>query len=277
MAALTLPTISDVVASTHVLSSADSFTTVVRVGKQFAVKYGRGVHLLEAENMRFLASTSVPVPKVYGFMEDQESNRSFIVMDYFEGMTLQKILPSLTSEEKQDVFSQIKQALDHLRALSPPDFLGSIGRKPFADGIFTTDPIDPVTSGPFENQSQMNEGILRRLSENCGPEHVKLLRKVIESTLKGHRTVFTHADLQPKNILVRRTGISNSEKGSTFDIRIIDWEMSGWYPEYWEFCNATVWDDLHPEWLAASQNIMNIYPSEYLMLKLIRSVVFLLG
>ena len=36
----------------------------------------------------------------------------------------------------------------------------------------------------------------------------------------------THSDLLPKNILVN---------GSTITV-IIDWEMAGFYPEFWEYC-----------------------------------------
>nr|POF17010.1 hypothetical protein CFP56_57826 [Quercus suber] len=277
MADIALPTIAEILASSHVLSAPKSFTKVVKVGEHFAVKYGRRISLIEAQNLEFLANTAVPVPKIYGAMTDPGTNTTFIIMEYLEGQTLNNILPSLTPDEKEDVFSQIQQALVDLRNLEAPDYLGSIGRKAFGDGIFYTDPLDPVTCGPFEDQAAMNVGIVRRLRENCGPEHVELLQKVVDATLKGHRTVFTHADLQPRNIMVRRTGATESGSRVKLDVIIIDWEMSGWYPEYFEFCSATVWDSLHPEWLGAVQKMMTIYPAEYLMMKMIRSHVFLLG
>ena len=272
-----LPSIKEIVASDHKLSVSDAVSTVVKVGEQFAVKYGRRVSPLEAENLRYLANTAVPVPKIYGFMTDPQTNRSFIIMELIEGKTLEKILPSLSSADRRDVFEQIQDALVHLRSLQPPGYIGSVGRKPLADGIFYTEPLDPTTSGPFASQDEMNEGIIRRLAETCVPSHVALLRNLIESTLHGHRTVFTHADLQPKNIMVARRKDADQVGRSTFAIKIIDWEMSGWYPEYYEFCNATVWDSSKPEWLEAVQKIMTVYPKEYLMLKLIRSIVFLLG
>jgi hypothetical protein len=43
-----------------------------------------------------------------------------------------------------------------------------------------------------------------------------------------YQTHFTHADLRPKNIIVRNGRVA----------AIIDWEFSGWYPEYWEFTKA---------------------------------------
>lgn len=43
--------------------------------------------------------------------------------------------------------------------------------------------------------------------------------------------MFTHGDLQAKNILVSRVGTRDDGRGE-FNIKIIDWENSGWYPEY---------------------------------------------
>jgi Ser/Thr protein kinase RdoA (MazF antagonist) len=37
--------------------------------------------------------------------------------------------------------------------------------------------------------------------------------------------VFSHRDLTPRNILVHEGKISG----------LVDWEDSGWYPEYWEY------------------------------------------
>jgi aminoglycoside phosphotransferase len=41
-----------------------------------------------------------------------------------------------------------------------------------------------------------------------------------------HDIVFTHADLNLRNILVDEMGKISG---------IVDWECAGWYPEYWEY------------------------------------------
>ena len=43
-----------------------------------------------------------------------------------------------------------------------------------------------------------------------------------------HRIVLSHGDFHSKNILVQVEGESACISG------IIDWEMGGWYPEYWD-------------------------------------------
>lgn len=45
--------------------------------------------------------------------------------------------------------------------------------------------------------------------------------------------VFTHADLNPRNSLVQRSG-----RGGWRLSGIVDWETSGYYPEYWDCTKA---------------------------------------
>lgn len=53
--------------------------------------------------------------------------------------------------------------------------------------------------------------------------------------------VFTHADLHPSNIMV------NPDSPSTI-MALIDWEQSGWYPDYWEFCKAEYTTEYGSDW-----------------------------
>ena len=43
---------------------------------------------------------------------------------------------------------------------------------------------------------------------------------------RSSRSVFTHGDIAPRNIMV------DEEHNIT---GILDWEFSGWYPDYWEY------------------------------------------
>lgn len=53
--------------------------------------------------------------------------------------------------------------------------------------------------------------------------------------------VFTHSDLHPSNILV-------SLESPCQIIAIVDWQQSGWYPDYWEFCKAEYAVDAESGW-----------------------------
>lgn len=269
-----IPSIEEIRASTEILSPSDASATVVRVGQHVAVKFGARISHLEAENLKFVSEHSnVPVPKVLATMTEPGTSCSFIVMEYVEGQGLGEIWNSLSPAEKFDVGRQIQDALENLRKLSEPGYFGALHRQPLPDGIFWTPEQDPQTSGPFETEKELNEGIIRRLKTSEPASHIALLRKLMSDTLKDHHPVFTHGDLQPKNILVNRIGTKDDGRGE-FQIKIIDWENAGWYPEYWEFCNSTIAGRFRPDWLDLVQQIMPVYPTEYLMLQAIRSLLF---
>lgn len=133
--------------------------------------------------------------------------------------------------EKLDISRQIVTAIDELRRLPPPPYIGAVGRQSLPDGVFWVPENDPLISGPFQNEEEMNEGMVRWLEQTESPAHLSLLRSLITTTLQNHRVVFTHGDLQRKNITINRTG--TKEDGNVIlEIKLIDWEISGWYPEY---------------------------------------------
>ncbi len=61
-----------------------------------------------------------------------------------------------------------------------------------------------------------------------------LYRELLTSKLStGHQIVMTHSDIRPQNILVQYTAPRSIKITG-----LIDWEMSGAYPEYWEYVKA---------------------------------------
>ncbi|EKM50098.1 uncharacterized protein PHACADRAFT_264634 [Phanerochaete carnosa HHB-10118-sp] len=57
-----------------------------------------------------------------------------------------------------------------------------------------------------------------------------------------HRVVLTHGDFHPRNIMV-----VDQPDGNVSVSGIIDWEMAGWYPEYWELYKALNTRDIREE------------------------------
>lgn len=214
-----------------------------------------------------------PVPEVYSAFIDPETNRTFIIMEYVPGDTLQKLLPSLTGPEKTTICKLVRDAINELRRIPPPDYLGTLNRRPYHDGVFWTSDNNPAVSDPFTDQKDMNRGILERLRQIESPRYLRLVQGMIDRTLHDHRTVFAHGDLQPKNILVQRTQSAKTEDPA-FKITLIDWEIAGWYPEYWDFCNATISARFKPDWLDLVPDVLDEYPVEFLMMQVVYSAVF---
>ncbi|KAB8262386.1 kinase-like domain-containing protein [Aspergillus pseudonomiae] len=249
-----LPTLAEIEAATEVMSIPEKYTKVVRVNKHFAVKFGHGIPLLDAENMKFLAANSkVPVPKVYTAFRDRGTKKTYIIMQYIHGDTLQELLPSLNQAEKAAICNSIKNAITELRSIPPPG-------------------LDPQISGPFENQADMNLAILRRLRQTESDQYINLLRNMVNQTLKHYRTVFTHGDLQPKNIMVERLG--DRDGCPEFKIILLDWGSAGWYPEFWDFCNATIACRFKPDWLELVPDILDQYSVEFLMMQVVYASVY---
>jgi thiamine kinase-like enzyme len=82
----------------------------------------------------------------------------------------------------------------------------------------------------------------------------------------------THGDVQQKNIMVvENTSRPNDQGGRSFDIVLVDWENSGWFPDFWEFFCASYplhfqWDE---DWSWRVQEFVQVWPAEMAMMQLI--------
>ncbi|KAK4153045.1 kinase-like domain-containing protein [Chaetomidium leptoderma] len=259
-----LPTVAEILASTERLSNRFARVVhVARVGQHFAVKFGRYVHLQEGENMLFVRScTSVPVPTVYALFHDETSKSNFIVMEYIPGKTLGQLWSGLSTLEKTAVASQLRQNLDELRRIPSPGYYGGIWRQPTREFTFADDSTvrphpDETISGPQETEEQWADAMWRCLDTRVKPENqstVPMLRSLYQIIFKGHKSVFTHADLFLDNIIIRE-----DTKSAVF----IDWERSGWYPSFWEYCLLmTCIDCREDDWWKYVPSVLDQYVAE---------------
>ncbi|KAF2006939.1 phosphotransferase enzyme family protein [Amniculicola lignicola CBS 123094] len=104
------------------------------------VKFGPSVLQSEAESLRFVREklgNRVPVPEVYGWYQD--SKEAILFMDLVEGITLQEQWPSLSREEKEGVYQDIKGIVEALRTLRQDkgrEFIGAISHGPLPENAF---------------------------------------------------------------------------------------------------------------------------------------------
>ena len=175
----------------------------------------------ELEAMLFVAEhTSVGVPRIHRTY--QRKNGLFIEMDFVPGDRLDVIWDGLSSLEKKAVVEEIWAQMLELRAVRVPDTMdiavGSVSGENVRDGAISHNDV-----GPFR-QLEDFDGLLR--DKMAFAEFSFLWTKHRSSYPDDlHRTVLTHADLAPRNII-------RSSNGSLF---IIDWESAGWWPSYWEY------------------------------------------
>ncbi|KAF5371022.1 hypothetical protein D9615_010036 [Tricholomella constricta] len=220
---------------------------VIRLNRDTIVKHGGGgrVRLTDARTLDFIAkNTSIPVPRVQDVFFAY--NETWVVMDYIDAPLLHRVWHQLTKEEQLSSMHQLKGYIDQLRALRPPEpgKVQAVDGGPCLESRISTEPW-----GPFDTIADFQQLYGYEYVRENFPEFRDNFDKV-----KGrvYRTVFTHGDLGPHNILWKDGKI----------VAIIDWETAGWLPEYWEYTMCYFTGPELPSWWELYEQVMDRYRDE---------------
>lgn len=143
--------------------------------------------------------------------------------------------------------------------------------------LFYSQHGDEKFLGPFTGEPAFIAGLVgnyRALVErNNRPDYAaRFYKKYLARVLQGHRPTLTHGDVQQKNIMVvENTSRLNDRGGRSFSIAIVDWENSGWFPDFWEFFCASYplnveWEE---DWSWRVQEFVQVWPAEMAVMQLI--------
>lgn len=158
-----------------------------------------------------------------------------------------------------------------MRALPSPGFYGSVNQGPVPHRYFFSREKDPTVTGPFQTEEEFGSAIALRSkkmwSESNSPSVLSdYLARHLSSALRDHPPVFTHGDLYRENVLVRKA-VSPVTKEEEYEVAaLVDWEMAGWYPSYWEYAHIfplLQWTD---DWPAYVEKILDPLPLEGAMM-----------
>lgn len=174
------------------------------------------------------------------------------------GPCLDSEWPKMDQASKQAVACRLQSVLKEMRQLESPGGHCSVGRQGLPDGLFwTNNPSNPF-AGPFGTEPELNNAMIAKYVENGLSKHkANYYSRTFSDVFQNHAPVFSHADLQRKNILIRNApaGDETKEKldATDLDLVIIDWEYAGWYPSYWEYARAIFacgrWSDDWSDWV----------------------------
>lgn len=217
---------------------------------QTVLKFGPDVRREEGNALILAASLGVPVPRVHDISTSEDGSCT-IRMDYVDGICLEDAWENMHDEDKKSIAQQLRRILAMMRSAQPSSSTPHIGAcdGPARDIRHITD----YDGGPFQSEGDFNTFVLLRVAK--GAPHI--INKILEEalrTLPEHRIVFSHADLSPRNIIIRNSQI----------IALLDWEYAGWYPEYWEYVKFLMNPSGCKGWHDLASDIFEIsYPSEF--------------
>lgn len=203
--------------------------SVIRIAEDVVVKVAQRLDHDEHGILQFVEGRfhSIPAPRALWLVTI--GSTSFLFMTLVAGTSLESRWPSLSLEAKTQIQHVLDQQLLTLRKLElPPGVpLGSPIGKCVCKDVRRD---ERVSSSPIYSEAEFNDFLLHSPSSRASPNHKNWDRSVLRD---DHRILFTHGDFHPRNIMV-----VDGEDGHVKLSGIIDWETSGFYPEYWEVMKA---------------------------------------
>ncbi|KIY48524.1 hypothetical protein FISHEDRAFT_58816 [Fistulina hepatica ATCC 64428] len=180
---------------------------IVLLDEDVIVKLGRDLGTDEFALLHLLYERvpTVNAPRTLGYMTIGPVSCMFMMR--LPGDTLKDRWPTLDMQKKQAVRTLLGPMFSSLRAIHPHQY----------------------RAHRFCNELQFNEILIHSDTSRASSSY---RRWVLSMLRQDHHIVLTHGDLHPGNILVDIVDTGGVAVG------LIDWEMGGFYPEYWEMLEA---------------------------------------
>lgn len=197
------------------------------------LKWSDGLRLDEVLAMQVARAAGFPVPKYLcvGDHPDTPHAPTSILMTRIPGECLGEVYKTMTDEERESVFAELKTYMDVMRNwTSPwgPDQICSI-----SGGAIRSVRVPGHSVGPCKNEQDFNEFLISAAffypeGQGSRERYEALLARAKKMHTLSHPVVFSHGDLKHFNLMVDKGKITG----------FIDWESAGWYPDYWDFTTA---------------------------------------
>lgn len=200
-----------------------------RCGDELVVKISRcRGDITEAATLQYLAHhhPNIPAPKFHGLL--QKGADTYLFMSLIEGRPLSDLWDSLSSGQKGRLRDQLERFLEDLRSSPRPTGgkFGGASQTRCKDTRRNTRIADDEIN---DMESFLKFYLTPRVK--IQPSYFNCIRSALPS--RRACVLFTHGDLRPENILVAHNGVDYEIKA------LVDWENSGWYPDWWETVKAT--------------------------------------
>ncbi|KAI1745141.1 kinase-like domain-containing protein [Xylaria scruposa] len=213
------------------------FGAEVRLDDGEILKRGNRVRKNEEEAIRIVKQyTTIPVPEIYDSEYKTIENYTWgqIWMEKLPGSPLNEIWNDLDDATKERVCHELWGFVEQLRNIPKPSELEHL----YQCGVDGSACHDVLLEDLGRPRAPIldDESLRRRINELYLHSGGASYRENLPDYLpRSNISVFTHADLAPRNVLVDESGIITG---------LIDWEFAGWYPDYWEYAKTqTQWGE----------------------------------
>ncbi|KAJ3538561.1 hypothetical protein NM208_g5861 [Fusarium decemcellulare] len=211
-------------------------TTSTGVVLAIKVKPLEGMDRSEGDMMQYAATNGILAPNVRGVYEvvTSEPIARVLVSERVPGESLDGVWPNLTEIQRSSIKDQLRVQLAQMRKCTQP-FIGRVGRQ-HTRNVY--DRLHQTYCGPFSDEKEFDDWCLDQL--DGGPLVRWRWQRYLKKERKSSpgRFVLTHGDLTPRNIMVQDGTVTG----------IVDWEKSGFFPEYAEYAFAFALCHTHEKW-----------------------------
>ncbi|TVY46552.1 hypothetical protein LOCC1_G005753 [Lachnellula occidentalis] len=182
------------------------FGLYIKHGRMKLIPEGEAPALQLVENL-----TNIPAPRLVDFVDDNDY--TYLVMTRLPGRPLMQELYTMSYPERTAFANDIRAFIQQLKNI--PNTNKSAICDANGGPVFDYR-LPGRRGGPFQSEAEFNDFVItqERFREPCHSRH--------------HSICFTHADLNPNNILIEEGRLS----------AIVDFGCAGYYPEYWEYTKA---------------------------------------
>ncbi|PYH95642.1 kinase-like protein [Aspergillus ellipticus CBS 707.79] len=186
----------------------------------------------EAHTLRIVERyTSIPAPRAIDVLET--SRHAYMLMTCVPGRPIGLVLDIMTDDQLKQAVHDLKRYVAELRQIPPSPTEYQICNSQ-GDGVLDWRiPDSSREQLRFKTEADFNKYL-------TDPFWADIRTRAAKSHGIPHDIVFTHGDLNPRNILAENGRITG----------IVDWENAGWFPEYWEYTKAHYTVRSLKRWLA---------------------------
>ncbi|POS72631.1 hypothetical protein DHEL01_v208972 [Diaporthe helianthi] len=187
----------------------------------------------EADMMHYAATHGVLAPKVRAVYDihktsSSKPSASAMVSDRLPGQRLSEVWADLTKEGRKSIIAQLREQIGNKRACTQ-SYIGRLNNRSTCN-VYEPVPVIGEVCGPFIDEEHFDRWCLDRVPDGLfgftKRKWARWLEKERQRPLG--KFVLTHGDLSPSNIIVDGGVVTG----------IVDWERSGFWPEYAEYAFA---------------------------------------